>query len=154
MFNALIYIRIGVSFDVFFQWGVMQSRAYTEINLSPIEQIQNWKFRTFGFLDILKVYTVHFILQVLFYLSFKQNYQKKTNFFYVPHSSVWDFKSLIALSSLQVKTPCTDPLPPYVQALACCTFNPWLVNCLVCEHLLHRGHEFCREKFNFRLVVL
>ena len=33
MFNALIYNRIDVSFDVFFQWGVMQSRAYTEINL-------------------------------------------------------------------------------------------------------------------------
>ena len=86
-------------------------------------------------------------LQVLFYLSFKQNYQKKTNFFYVPHSSVWDFKSLIALSSLQVKRGALTPCPPHVYALACCTLDPWLVICLVCEHLLHRGHEFCREKF-------
>ena len=81
MFNALIYIRIGVSFDVFFQWGVMQSRAYTEINLSPIEQIQNWKFRTFGFLDILKVYTVQLPYKYYFISPSNKTIRKKLIFF-------------------------------------------------------------------------
>ena len=135
MFNVLIYNRIDVSFDVFFQWGVMQSRAYTEINLwggqiSPPPRNFSWKFRTFGFLDILKVFTVQLPYKYYFISPSNKTIRKKqqTNFFYVPHSSVWDFKSLIALSSLQVKRGALTPCPPMCTPLSMLYNRPLTCN--------------------------
>ena len=55
----------------------------------------NCKFKTFGFLDDLDTLKVTYspvTLQVLLYLSFKQNSRKKhqTNFFYILHSTIID----------------------------------------------------------------
>ena len=63
----------------------------------------NCKFKTIGFLDTLKVYSP-ITLQVLLYLSFKQNLQKKLQA-NVLHSAVSDFKSVKALSSRRGHCP-------------------------------------------------